>query len=74
MATEKSSASAHPSTEEHDDTIEANTIEAHYASLERPHPCIEGVVYVGHLVVAVAGDEIEVIEGVPCKRCRRRGE
>jgi hypothetical protein len=39
------SAPAHPSTEEHDDTVEA-----HYACLERPQACIGGVVYVGHLV------------------------
>jgi hypothetical protein len=64
MATTESSAPAHPSTEEHDDTIEA-----HYASLERPHPCIEGVVYVGHLVVAEDGEEVEVVETVPCRRC-----
>jgi hypothetical protein len=44
MATEKSSAPAHPS-EDHDDTVEA-----HYACLERPHACTDGVVYIGHLV------------------------
>jgi hypothetical protein len=35
---------AHPSTEEHDDTVEA-----HYASLERPHACIGGWVFVGYI-------------------------
>jgi hypothetical protein len=37
---------AHPSTEEHDDTVEA-----HYASLERlcPHACIRGWVFVGYI-------------------------
>jgi hypothetical protein len=64
MATEKSSASAHPSTEDHDDTVEA-----HYACLERPHACIDGVVYVGHLVDGEDGEETEVIEAVPCRRC-----
>ena len=39
--TESSVPHAHPSTEEHDDTIEA-----HYASLERPHACIDGWVYI----------------------------
>jgi hypothetical protein len=41
---QKSSAPAHPSTEDHDDTVEA-----HYASLERPHACIEGWVFVGYI-------------------------
>jgi hypothetical protein len=69
MATTESSASfanAHPSTEEHDDTTEA-----HYASLERPHACYEGVVYIGHLVEDPGtGEEVEVIEVVvPCRKC-----
>jgi len=53
MATEKSSAPAHPSTGDHD----------------RPHLCYEGVIYIGHLVVADAGEEVEVFEAVPCRRC-----
>ena len=32
---------AHPSTEDHDDTVEA-----HYAGLERPHACLEGWVFI----------------------------
>ena len=56
---------AHPSTEDHDDTVEA-----HYASLERPHACYAGVVYVGHLVEDPGtGEEVEVIEAVPCRKC-----
>jgi hypothetical protein len=55
---------AHPSTEDHDDTVEA-----HYASLERPHACYEGVVYVGRLVVCDDGEEVEVVDAVPCRRC-----
>src|SRR5215212_1851656 len=37
---------AHASTEEHDETVEA-----HYASLERlrPHACIDGWVFVGYI-------------------------
>jgi hypothetical protein len=68
MATEKSSApSAHSSTEDHDDTVEA-----HYSGLERlrPHACYEGVVYIGHLVEDPGtGEEVEVFEAVPCRRC-----
>jgi hypothetical protein len=61
-----SSAPAHPSTEDHDDTIEA-----HYASLERgiPCACYIGVVYIGHLVIGEDGEEVEVFEAVPCRRC-----
>jgi hypothetical protein len=63
MAAEKSSAPAHPPTEPH-----ADTVEAHYASLERPHSCIDGVVYIGHLVEQ-DGEEVEMFEAVPCRRC-----
>jgi hypothetical protein len=64
MATEKSSAPAHPPTENQDDTVEA-----HYASLERPHACYDGTVFIGHLVVGEDGEEIEVIDAAPCRRC-----
>jgi hypothetical protein len=62
---ESSAAHAHPSTEVHDDTVEA-----HYASLERPHACYQGGVYIGHVVEDPGtGEEVEVIEAVLCKRC-----
>jgi hypothetical protein len=65
MDTTESSAPVHPSTEEHDDTVEVN-----YASLERPHACNDGVVYVGHLVEDPgSGEEVEVIEAFTCRRC-----
>ena len=66
MATDKSSAPhAHPSAEEHDDTVEA-----HYASLERPHACTDGVVYIGRLVEDPGSvEEVEIIEAVSCRRC-----
>jgi hypothetical protein len=55
---------AHP----HDDTVEA-----HYSGLERlecPHACTDGVVYIGHLAEDPgSGEEVEVIEAVPCRRC-----
>ena len=45
---------AHPSTEEHD----------------HPHACLEGVVYIGHLVEDPGtGEEVEVFESGPCRRC-----
>ena len=53
----------HP--DDHDDTLEA-----HYSCLERLRPCtcISGVVYIGHLVEA-DGEEVEVVEAMPCRRC-----
>ncbi len=50
----------------HDDTVEA-----HYSGLERlrPHGCYDGLVFIGHLVEE-DGEEVEVIEAVPCRRCR----
>ena len=65
---ESSVPNAHPSTEEHDDTVET-----HYACLERPHACTEGFVYVGHLVEDPGtGEEVEVFEAVLCRRCADR--
>jgi hypothetical protein len=60
MATQKSSAPAHPSTKDHDDTVEA-----HYASLERPHACMGGWVFVGY--VDEHGEEREA--SYRCRRC-----
>ncbi len=31
--------------------------------------CYEGLVYIGHLEMAEEGEEVEVIEAVPCRRC-----
>ena len=57
-STEKSSAPAHPPAETHDHQD------------ERPHVCTDGVVYIGHLVEDPgSGEETEVIEAVPCRRC-----
>jgi hypothetical protein len=64
--------------EPHDDALDV-----HYAGLERlpdrapteerPHGCIGGYVFLGHLVVDEEdGEEVEVVEAVPCRRCARR--
>ena len=55
MAQDQSTAHpAHPSTEERD----------------HPHACNDGVVYLGHLVEDPGtGEEVEVIEAVPCRKC-----
>jgi hypothetical protein len=49
-----------------------DTIEAHYASLERgiPCSCIGGYHYIGHMVEdPESGEEVEVYEAVRCRRC-----
>ncbi len=60
---------------DHDDTIDA-----HYSGRERlellellerlkaPHGCYDGLVFIGHLVEE-DGEEVEVVEAVPCRRC-----
>ena len=64
MATEKSSARAHLSTEEHDDTVEA-----HYSCLERPCACLEGWVFVGY--IDEYGEERQV--SYRCRHCGGKG-
>jgi hypothetical protein len=59
---ESSAPRVRPSTEDHDDTVEA-----HYSGLERlrPHACIEGWVFVGY--VDEHGEEREA--SYACRRC-----
>jgi hypothetical protein len=59
-ATESSAPNAHPSTEDRDDTVEA-----HYACLERPHACLVGWVFIGY--VDECGEEREA--SYLCRRC-----
>ena len=55
----------HPHDHDHD------TVEAHYSGLERlrPHACVDGTVYIGHLVTGDDGEEFERVEALPCRRC-----
>ena len=59
---------------DHDDTIDAHLaclgrLEA-LALLKAPHGCYRGIVYIGHMAVdPETGEEVEVIESVPCRRC-----
>ena len=55
MDTTESSAPAHPSTEDHDP----------------PHACMDGWVYIGHMVESEHDLDGEVVEyvRVPCRRC-----
>ena len=57
---ESSAPHAHPSAEDHDDTVEV-----HYACLERPCACLEGWVFVGY--VGEDGEEREA--SYRCRRC-----
>jgi hypothetical protein len=57
---ESSAPHAHPSTEDHDDTVEA-----HYACLERLCACLEGWVFVGY--IDEYGEEREA--SYACRRC-----
>ena len=64
MATQKSSAPAHPSTEDHDDTLQA-----HYSCLERPCACNDGWVTIGQIAVdPQTGEETEVFALYLCRR------
>jgi hypothetical protein len=51
----------------HDD----DTVEAHYACLERPCACMDGWVFVGRVVESEHDLDGEVVEyeRVPCRRC-----
>ena len=55
-----------------DDTrVHEDSVDTHYAGLERleaPHGCIGGYVFIGHLVEE-DGEEREIIESAPCRRC-----
>ena len=64
--TESSAPHAHPSTEDHDDSVEA-----HYACLEGPCACMDGWVFVGRVVESEHDLDGEVVEyeRVPCRRC-----
>jgi len=70
MDTTESSASfanAHPSTKDHDDTVEA-----HYSGLERlhPHACNDGWVTMGQIVVDLEmGEEVEEYALYLCREC-----
>jgi hypothetical protein len=55
---------AHPSTQDQDDTVEA-----HYASLERPCACLDGWVTIGQ--IALDPETVEEVEEFALYLCRR---
>jgi len=60
---------------DHDD----DSVEAHHSGLERlealailkaPCGCYDGLVFIGHMAPdPETGEEVEVFEAVPCRRC-----
>ena len=46
----------------------AGTLAPHPSTEERPCACYDGLVFIGHLVEE-DGEEAEVVEAVPCRRC-----
>ncbi len=48
----------------------------HVAKRRRPRPCIcyDGLVFIGRLELTDEGEEVEVVEPVPCRRCNAGGE
>ena len=52
------------------DTRESSAPLAQPSTEERPCACYEGLVFVGHLVEDPdTGEDVEVVEAVPCRRC-----
>ena len=51
------------------------SVDTHFSCLERlaPRPecfaCIDGYVFIGHMVEGECGEDVEVVEAVPCRRC-----
>jgi len=51
------------------DTRESSAPDPHPSTEEIPHACMGGYVFIGHLVEDECGEEEEVVEAVPCRRC-----
>ena len=48
-------------------TVRKNTPEVS-SPQDRPHACLGGYVFIGHLAEE-DGEEVEVVEALPCRRC-----
>jgi len=53
------------------DSKDSTAPSTHPSTEESPHGCYDGLVFIGHFVEE-DGEEVEVIEAVPCRRCLRR--
>ena len=54
------------------DTKNSTATAPHPSTKECQCACYEGVVFVGHMVAGEDGEEAEVFEAVPCRRCGDR--
>jgi hypothetical protein len=41
---------------------------------DHPHACVDGYLYIGHVVEGEDGKETEQIERLPCRRCAEAKE
>ena len=63
---ESSAPHAHPSTDDHDETVEAH----YYSGLERPHACNDGWVTIAQIAVdPETGEEVEEYALYLCRKC-----
>jgi len=71
--TESSAPHAHPPTEDqdhrHHDHHGEHDHRDHDHQDQPPHACYQDVVFIGRLVVGDDGEEVEVFDAVPCRRC-----
>jgi hypothetical protein len=51
------------------DKSKSSAPDPHPSTEESPHACMDGLVFIGHLVEDESGEEVEVIESAPCRRC-----
>ena len=49
---------------------ESSATPAH-PSTEACFVCYDGLVFIGHLELTEDGEEVEVVEAIPCRRCAR---
>ena len=62
----------HPETRSGDPFAVFGVVEAKLD--ECPHGCIDGVVCIGHMVEdSATGEEVEVVDEMPCRKCSRQG-
>jgi hypothetical protein len=50
---------------------ESSATPAHPSTSEECFVCYDGLVFIGFIELTEEGEEIEVIEPVPCRRCAR---
>ncbi len=51
--------------------IRKETTAPSHPATEECFVCYQGVVFIGHIIEDEDGEEVEVVEPVPCRRCAR---